>query len=200
MYTTRSTLLQKIKDNDAVGFQEFYTAYRNLIRSTALKSNVPDADTDDIIQSVMMGIFNNGTFLYAKEKHGLFRTYLGGIIRHKICDYFRTASPGSVPLPEPENLPVEKIITSDFENIFLEEYRKHIFDLAIEQLKSAVSPEIFETFDLCIRHGLPDKKVARLLNEKPNTVTIRKKRCLEQLRNIILQLKSADPELDLPIL
>lgn len=194
MYTTRSTLLQKLKNNDAVGYQEFYTAYRNLIRSTALKSNVPAADTDDIIQAVMLGVFNNGNFLYSREKHGLFRTYLGGTIRHKISDYFRTRP------PEPETLAAEIPADTEFEEIFKAEYLAHLFELAFDELRQRVQPEVFETFELCFRHGLPDKEVAALLNAKPNTVTIRKKRCLETLRTILIQLKSADPELDLPVL
>ena len=192
MYTTRSTLLQKLQNNDDVGYQEFYAAYRNLIRSTALKNNVPPADIDDIIQSVMLGIFNNGTFLYSKEKHGLFRTYLGGTIRHKISDYFRARS------PIPESLLTETPENHMFEEIFKIEYRAHLLELATDELRRRVQPEVFETFELCFRRDLSNKEVAELLNTKPNTVTIRKKRCLEILRSIIAQLRSADPELDLP--
>lgn len=194
MYTTRTTLLQKLKNNDNIGFQEFYDAYRNLIRGAALKSNVPPADTDDIIQAVMMGIFNQGTFLYSKEKHGLFRTYLGGIIRHKICDYFRART--SVP----ENQTVEEPASAEFEEIFNAEYRTCLLELAIDELRQRVQPEVFETFELCFRRDLSDKEVAALLNARQNTVTIRKKRSLATLRTIIAQLKSADPELDLPVL
>lgn len=168
MYTTQTTLLQKLKSNDAVGFQEFYNAYRNLIRSAALKSNVPPADTDDIIQAVMMGIFNNGTFLYSRAKHGLFRTYLGGIIHHKICDYFRDLASA------PENLSVSEPANADFEKIFNAEYRSCLLELAFDELRQRVQPEVFETFELCFRRNLSDKEVAALLNAKPNTITIRK--------------------------
>ena len=191
MYTTRSTLLQKLKNNDDIGYQEFYTAYRNLIRSTALKNNVPPADTDDIIQAVMLGIFNNGKFLYSKEKHGLFRTYLGGTIRHKISDYFRERS------QMPENLTSEVPGQSKFEETFKAEYIAHLLELATDELRQRVQPEVFETFELCCRRDLSNKEVAALLNAKTNTVTIRKKRCLEILRSIIAQLQAADPELDL---
>ncbi|MBE6358120.1 MAG: sigma-70 family RNA polymerase sigma factor [Lentisphaerae bacterium] len=194
MYTTRSTLLHKLQNNDSVGYQEFYTVYRNLIYSTALKSGVPAADTDDIIQAVMLGIFNNGSFLYSKTKHGLFRTYLGGVIHHKICDYFRNCPPA------PEKAAPEEKARADFEEIFNAEYRSNLLELAIDELRRKVQPEVFETFELCFRRNLSDKEVAMLLNAKPNTVTIRKKRCLETLRTIITQLKTADPELDLPIL
>ena len=112
MYTTRTTILQKLNDNDDIGWQEFYDCYCNLIRCTTLKSGVPSADIDDIIQDVMLGVFNNGEFRYSKDKHGLFRTWLGGIIRHKISDYFKRNCPRTENLPEPEpvNLSFEKIL------------------------------------------------------------------------------------------
>lgn len=193
MYTTRTTILQKLNDNDDIGWQEFYDCYCNLIRCTALKSGVPSADIDDIIQDVMLGIFNNGIFNYSKEKHGLFRTYIGGIIRHKVCDYFRKNHPG------PCNFYQEETISGEFEIAFDEEYRKHLISLAVEELRKRVTPEVFETFELCCIRNLPDKEVASILDEKPNTVTIRKKRCLECLRSIIKQFNNADPGLELPL-
>ena len=193
MYTTKTSMLQKLADNDNIGWQEFYDIYFKLIHSIALKSGVPSADADDISQAVMLGVFNNGEFRYSKDKHGLFRTWLGGIIRHKISDYFKRNCPRTENLPEPE------LVNLSFEKIFLDEYRQHILDLAIAELHRRVTPEVFETFELCCIRNLPDKEVASILDEKPNTVTIRKKRCLECLRSIIKQFNNADPGLELPL-
>ena len=190
MYTTRTTLLQKIADCDQISWQEFYDCYHGLVRSVALKSGVPAADTDDIVQNVMLGVCNRGNFLYSREKHGLFRTYLGGIIRHKIGDYFRrNVSP-------PSDLCVAE--DTDFENTYLDEYRCHIMELAISELREYVAPEVFETFELCFLRSLPDKEVAALTGVKPNTVTVRKQRCIEYLQKIIRRINQYDPDLKLP--
>ena len=73
----------------------------------------------------------------------------------------------------------------------------YLLALALEELKQQVSPEIYETFALC-RQGRSDKDVAALLGVKPNTVTVRKRRCMEILNAVISRLNAADPGLDLP--
>ena len=196
MYTTKTDLINKLASGNETGWQEFENTYRGLIVSVALKHGVSVADTDDIMQVVMLALFNNGKFNYSREKHGKFRTYLGGIIRHKIADHFRKTKSVS-PDGFSEN---EEYALPEFEAVYLAEYRQYILNAAIEDLKQSVSPEYFEAFQLCVLQDISDKQAAQLLGEKPNTVTIRKKRCREVLQRIILELNTNDHGLDLPFL
>jgi len=197
MYTTRTTLLEKIAAGDEIGWADFQNTYRGLIYSIAGERGVPEADRDDIVQRTMLGVFNDGVFTYRREKNIKFRSWLGKIIEHKIADYFREEA-GRHRRIRGAKLP-EEVSQEDFEADFLKEYRAHLLSLALEELKSRVEPEIFETFTLC-RTGRSDKEVAALLGVKSNTVTIRKRRCAEILNGIIRRLNESDPELDLPIL
>ena len=196
MYTTRTTLLEKIAAGNEIGWGEFYDTYKGLVLSQARKYGVPEADWDDIMQKTMLGVFNDGVFTYRRQADGKFRAWLGGVIRYKIADYFREAKrrPAVVSAGLPES-PAEE----DFEAGFLEEYRAHLLGLALEELKSRVEPEIFETFTIC-RTGRSDKEAAAMLGLKSNTVTIRKRRCVEILNGIIRRLNESDPGLDLSTL
>ena len=136
MYTTKTDLINKLASGNETGWQEFENTYRGLIVSVALKHGVSVADTDDIIQVVMLALFNNGKFNYSREKHGKFRTYLGGIIRHKIADHFRKTKSVS-PDGFSEN---EEYALPEFEAVYLAEYRQYILNAAIEDLKQSVSP------------------------------------------------------------
>lgn len=193
MYTTKTTLINKLAAGSEVGWQEFENVYRNLLQTVAVKQGIPSADVDDIIQLVMVGLFNNGKFNYSRERHGKFRTYLGGILRHKIADYFRkndVQTKTDLSTAEEYQLP-------EFEKVYLAEYRQYMLNAAIEEMKEKVSPEYIETFQLCILQELPDKKVAEMLGEKPNTITVRKKRCKEILQRIISEMNHDDQEMDL---
>ncbi|MBO4490531.1 MAG: sigma-70 family RNA polymerase sigma factor [Lentisphaeria bacterium] len=196
MYTTRATLLEKIAAGNEVSWSEFYDTYKSLILSEARKRGVPESDRDDIVQKTMLGVFHDGVFTYRRQKDGKFRSWLGSIIRNKIADYFREAERRntvvSTGLPEGRDW-------DDFEAGFLEEYRTHLLRLAMEELKARVDPEIFETFALC-RTGCSDTEAARKLGLRSNTVTIRKRRCVEILNGIIRSLNQSDPDLNLPIL
>lgn len=194
MYTTRTTLLEKIAAGDEVGWSEFFETYRDLVYSLAGKGGIPKDEQADIMQEVMLGVFHDGKFLYQREKHGKFRTWLGRVIRNKIADYHRAAE--RRPVVVSAGLP-DRPVPEDLEDVFLEEYRNHLLGLALDELKSRVEPEIYETFALC-RSGCSDKDAARKLGVKSNTVTIRKRRCVEILNGILRRLNESDPGLDLP--
>lgn len=193
MYTTRTTVLKNIAAGNEVAWDDIYTIYHPLIRSCAMKRGVPVADVDDIIQQVMLALFNNGKFIYSRQKYGLFRSYLGGIIRHKICDYFRKQSVIPVQIADVER-------DDSFEKIFLDEYRNYVVKEVLNELKQHIHPETFETFYLCCMQNRSDKEVAKMLHVPPNTVTARKKRCREIMKNIIEKLNFSDPELNIPLL
>ena len=68
MYTTKTTLISKLADGCEIGWEEFEKTYRPLILSVASKQGVPPAECDDILQLVMLALFNNGNFNYSSEK------------------------------------------------------------------------------------------------------------------------------------
>ena len=193
MYTTRTTLLQKISSGDEIGWEEFFRTYRPLIHALTFRRGIPETDADDIAQQTMLAVFRNGIFAYDREKHGKFRTYLGGIIRHKIFDYFRDRQAAAEAPPEDVPEPAEE----EFDALFLEEYRKYLLDQAIAEMRVSVPPEAYEAFQLCVLRGCKDKEAAALLGSRPNTVTVRKQRCLRRLRQIIARLNADDNDLRL---
>lgn len=195
MYTTKTTLINKLANGCEIGWTDFEHTYRPLILSVAAKQGVPHSECDDILQLVMLALFNNGTFNYSREKHGKFRTYLGGIIRHKTADYFRRKQTKVV-----SSVPENTAVLPDFDAIYLAEYRQYILNAAIDELKQRVAPEYFEAFQLCVLQEYSDKKAAEMLGEKSNTVTVRKRRCKEILQKIISDLNSNDQGLDLPFI
>ena len=191
MYTTKISLLQKLAAGDEIGWEEFDRTYRPLIASVAGQCGIAPGDVDDIVQQTLLAVFNHGKFAYSPENNGKFRSWLGGIVRHKVSDFFRRLPPELPETPEP--------VDPQFERIFMAEYRKHLLDLAIADMRSNVLPEAYEAFQLCILQGLSDKEAAARLGSRPNTVTIRKRRCLEQLRDTINRLNASDGEVDLEL-
>ena len=193
MYTTRTTLLEKIAAGDEIGWEDFARTYSPLIRSIARRMLIPEGDIDDIRQQTLLSVFHGGHFAYHREGDGKFRTWLGKIIRNRIADYFRKAGRETKVRAKLR----ESGESETFEDDYFKEYRDHLLGLALEELKLQVSPEIYETFTLC-RQGRSDKDVAALLDVKPNTVTVRKRRCLEILNAVVSRLNADDPELKLP--
>ena len=87
--TTRKTLLSKIRAGNTIGWQEFYDIYKMPIVTMTHKYGWDSTDTPDLIQQVMLAVFNNGKFSYDQEKGTKFRAWLGTITRYKMNDIFR---------------------------------------------------------------------------------------------------------------
>lgn len=190
MYTTKTSLLQKLAARDEIGWEEFSVSYRPLIASVARRCGVAPEDVDDIVQQTLLSVFNDGKFAYSPERNGKFRSWLGGIVRHKVGDFFRRRK-------QPEIRSED--FDDPFDGIFMAEYRKHLLDMAISEMRLNVLPEAYEAFQFCILRGLSDKDAAALLGVRANTVTVRKRRCLEKLRDIVRRLNASDGEVGLEV-
>ena len=93
-FTTRKSLLAKVKAGDEVSWAEFYAAYKPLILLCGQDCMLTDAETDELVLQVMAEVFqkdivgkydpdnipDNIVFKYDPAK-GRFRHYLRRIIR-----------------------------------------------------------------------------------------------------------------------
>jgi RNA polymerase sigma-70 factor (ECF subfamily) len=91
---TSLSLLQRIKNNDALAWQRLLDLYRPLILHWCARWQVRGADADDVTQEVLHAVARSiGT--YQREQDGKtrkFRHWLGGITRNKLRDFFRRRS------------------------------------------------------------------------------------------------------------
>ena len=67
------------------------------------------------------------------------------------------------------------------------------------ELKSRVSPETFQAYELYAVQGRSVEKVAAFLECSTNQVYQAKKRCFTMMREILLKMNETDPELQLEL-
>ena len=83
-FTTRKSLLSKIKQGDEISWEEFYASYRPLILLRAGDLGLTQTEKDDLVQIVMSEFFKGSRdFQYDRGK-GRFRDYLKSIINNQI--------------------------------------------------------------------------------------------------------------------
>lgn len=191
--TTSKTLLDKIASGDEISWNDFYEKYSPIVKALAKFKGLDAAAADDVCQQVMLQFFKQSKSFKFDPDIARFRTYFGRIVRWKIIDYYRKKH--ETPVAEFEAVPVDP----QADTLFMNEWRKLILQEAQAELKSRVSPETFQAYELYAVQGRPVEKVAAFLECSVNQVYQAKKRCFAMMREILLKMNEADHDLQLEL-
>ena len=191
--TTSKTLLDKIVSGDEISWDEFYQKYSPIVKAIAQFKGLDANAADDVCQQVMLQFFKQSKTFKFDPDIARFRTYFGRIVNSKICSYFRNAQ--DLPTEDLEWIPVD----TETENLFMDEWRKVILQEAEQKLKQRVAPETFQAYELYAVQNRPVKKVAEYLDCTENQVYQAKKRCFAMMREILLEMNEADPDLQMEL-
>ena len=191
--TTSKTLLDKIASGDEISWNDFYEKYSPIVKALAKFKGLDAAAADDVCQQVMLQFFKQSKTFKFDPDIARFRTYFGRIVRWKIIDYYRKKH--ETPVAEFEAVPVDP----EADTLFMNEWRKLILQEAQAELKSRVSPETFQAYELYAVQGRPVEKVAAYLDCSTNQVYQAKKRCFRMMKEILLKMNDTDPELQLEL-
>ena len=190
--TTSKTLLDKIASGDEISWDEFYRKYAPVIKAVAKYKGI-EYDADDICQQVMMHFFKQSKTFKFDPGIAKFRTYLGRIVSWKITDYYRKKREKLS--EELDAVPVD----AELDKIYMAEWHKVIIAEAEDELRKRVSPDTFQAYQLYAVQGRPVEKVAAFLVCSVNQVYQAKKRCFAMMREILLKMNEADPDLQLEL-
>ena len=190
--TTSKTLLEKISSGDEISWDEFYRKYAPVIKAVAKYKGI-EYDADDICQQVMMHFFKQSKTFKFDPGIAKFRTYLGRIVSWKIIDYYRKKREKLS--EELDAVPVD----AELDKIYMAEWHKVIIAEAEDELRKRVSPDTFQAYQLYAVQGRPVEKVAAFLECSANQVYQAKKRCFAMMREILLKVNEADPDLQMEL-
>ena len=189
-YTTKESLLERIKNQDEEAWVEFYDRHYRLIYSIGKRFNLNSELCNDLIQQVMIARFNNSkTFRYQPEL-GKFRSYLFGITKNIIWrikkEYVKAQECLPAEPPSDEQSELEKIIH--------EEWHRHLLDTLLHELRCRVEETTFDAFQMYILQGKTPEEVADCLDISISTVYVHKSRCLKHLKEIVAEIRKSEPD------
>ena len=189
--TTQSSLLERVQQGDEISWNEFYFRYAPVIRAAGAGFHFNETECDDLIHLVMLKFFTHSkTFVYRKGEVK-FRTYFSQIVRSQAVDMIRRNA-------AQKNLQgeMQEEITP-FEEIFMEEWRKAVFEEAKNELRQRVDDKTFMAFELYGLQNRSVEKVSEILELTPNQIYVAKNRCTKMLQKIIQRHNENDGELHL---
>lgn len=198
-FTTRKSLLVKVRSGDEISWQEFYETYKPLILLCGNDFFLTPDENEELVQNVMCEFFqkdilqrydpdhvpDNIVFKYDPAK-GRFRHYFRKIVRNQALKIFRQRK-------DSQNIDdVEKSCLADdssWNSVWDEEWRKHVFDTALRELRTQIKPENYLAFEMYAIHNRSVQEVTRFLNISDTALYTIKSRCVSNLRKIIANLE-----------
>ena len=192
-WTTRKSLIERVLDGDEESWDAFYTNYSRLVYAIGEKSGLSADDCEDLVQDVMRTIFKGRDSFRYDSATGKFRTYLTGIVKHKVCDFYRRRDDRMIDVGE-DAVPEAADPANRLDDVCMEEWKNHILNVALMELREKVEPETFDAFQMYVLQERQPREVADALSISESAVYVYKNRCVKHLRFIIDKYRNLDPE------
>ena len=188
--TTRSTLLDRLTSRDESAWEDFFAAYRPIIRDVGAFKALSESECDDLVQEVMVRFSRriDEGFRY-DASIARFRTYFNRIVKGCVYDILRKRrSAESAPAAEPgEAEPPDEVL----DMLLREKWRNFLRQIALEELRKTVAVKTFQIFEQSMS-GRSSAEIAALFKVSPTYVNLIKKRGRDKLARIIGELDVLD--------
>lgn len=191
-YNTRQTLIAKIKDqHDEKSWDDFVSFYQRYIYVVISRMGVSHADTEDLVQKVLLALWEKlPVFEYQPDKCK-FRTWMNSVVRNIVIGYFRkqkryTNDKKRVTSKRINEHPEEHEIPEIYD-IAEKEWKLHIFNLAWGNIKDDFTGKATECF-MMLNSGKTLQETCDALNIKVNSAHVFRKRVQTKLHKEIRRL------------
>lgn len=199
-FTTRKSLLAKVRAGDEVSWTEFYAAYKPLVLLCGQDCMLTPDENDELVQQVMSEIFRkdivgkynpdhipDDVVFHYDPARGRFRHYLRGIIRNQALKIIQKRK-SFAELDNPKQQHPEASVDV-WNDLWDEEWKRHVLAMALTELKGHVQPETYMAFEMYAIQERPVQEVAAFLNLSIASIYTAKSRCVVALKEIISKLE-----------
>ena len=190
-FTTRFTILEKLKVGCQVGWSDFESIYRPLIMLRGRDRGISSHELDDLVQQVLLNLFKSDTVYKYDKSKGRFRDYLKTVIDRRAFDLIRKHKDREKSFDELEDKGV-LISSDDYEKSEVRwnrEWHKSLIEQANALRRPEVSPATGDAFHMTVIENLPGDVVAQKLNISLESVYVAKHRFIKRLKPILKRLK-----------
>ena len=196
---TQASLLERLKDlDDQESWQQFYTTYRRLIFSFAVKHGLSETEAEDVVQETVITVARNLPEFHYDPACCSFKAWLFNLTMWRVQDQIRKRHPEETPIHRKPGETdrtgtVERLPGPEGERLaalWEEEWKKDLFERALDKVRAEMVDERqFQIFDLYALRRWPARKVARSLGVSLASVYFYKHHISRLLRREIQRLQ-----------
>ncbi len=184
-WVTRVTLLEKLSDrHDDMAWRDFVAYYRGFIYGLVRRMGLNHADSDEVVQIVLLKSWDKlPDFKYDPAK-GHFRGWLGRVTANAARNFLRSHTGRFVALENEKGLAVneKEFFSSDSEidKLADEEWAEYLPRLAWKNVADSFGESVRKTYEL-LQDGKGAEEIAAELGLAPSSIYVYKKRIQEKL-------------------
>ena len=195
---TRRSLLSRVKNpDDHESWKVFFDTYRKLVYSAAAKAGLTHDECEEVVQKTFLALLKAMPNFKYDPAVGSFKSWLIHTTQFKIRDQFRLR-PKQPPKTNrtrtgSRTATIERIpdpAAVDVGEVFEEEWRERLLDLALERLKNQVPASQYQIFDLYVVKKWPVSKIASTLGIGSGRIYLAKHRLANLLKREVKALKA----------
>jgi RNA polymerase sigma-70 factor (ECF subfamily) len=192
-YRTRITLIERVRDRyDSASWEDFIRIYRRYVYAIIRNMNLSEQDTEDLTQQLLFHIWKK----LPETSPGQikrFRSWLAATTRNFVTDFIRKRIKDAERMQKAERDDTLNYLKSihlpDIDKLADREWKLHLTQLALENIKPHFSEKAIQVFHLSL-NGTPPREIAKRLNLSKNSVAPLKARIKERLIIEIEQLRN----------
>jgi RNA polymerase sigma-70 factor, ECF subfamily len=184
---TQVTLLDRLREApDPLAWQDFFDRYWRTIFALARHLGCQDQSADDVVQEVLLALFQQRHVFRYDPARGRFRDWLAAVVRNTVARRRRRRedrlrgrghAPGESSAEPLDDQPAaDAACQAAFEDALL----GTILDIA----RREVSPQTYQAFELAVLHDMPGALVAKVTGLSRNAVYKARARVLERLQEL----------------
>lgn len=185
--TTHTTLLARLRDDgEAAAWHEFVDRYGELIRRFARSQGLQQADCDEVLQEVLVGLTKSLPGFTYDPAHGRFRGYLKTVVLRKIWTLRRQNRFGAHQ-DIIECVAAQMADDPNIEGAWEAEWRQHHLRLAMQAIERdpKFSEATIAAFRSYATEGKTAEETARMLGISVESVYQAKSRIQRKLADLI---------------
>ncbi len=185
--STRATLLERLRDGaNALAWDEFFGHYWPTIFGFARHRGCSEHTAEEVVQEVMLAVFQHRDVYQYDPARGRFRDWLGAVVRNKVAEHRRRpanrlrAAGGDAESDALDPADDQQTPDAAWEAAF----ERSLLLALLDAVRRESSARIYLAFELVTLEGLSGGEAGRLTGLSRNAVYKANKRVLQRLTEL----------------
>ncbi|MBN1444218.1 MAG: sigma-70 family RNA polymerase sigma factor [Planctomycetes bacterium] len=186
--STRATLLERLRDGaDPRAWDQFFESYWPAIYACARQRGCTDDSAQDIVQEVMLKVFEQRDVFRYDPSRGRFRDWLHTVVRNQIAECRRRPSARIRPAgAHPENtLPEPAAGGAAPDEAWERAFERGLLSVVLDVARREANPRDYLAFELLMLDDLSGNEASRLTGLSRNAAYKAARRVLTRLKALV---------------